>query len=213
MTKQEEQLDLMTHAQQVRTEVESWPEWKQREARHFGFDVSDGAVIEGEYRYLLWRGLGSGGPAGRILWVMLNPSTATAKENDPTVRKVIGFSRRWGYAEARIVNLFALRSTDPKALRTHPAPLGPRNDATLTEECQRADAIILAWGGNADRKGSAVRDRALVVWRSIVEHPEFEISGTPLWHLGLTKGGMPKHPLMLGYDTMRKEAHGDMPKE
>jgi hypothetical protein len=180
----------------IETLKSRWPEW----SRSFDSAAPPGAVLDGEYRYVLWRPLGPGGPAGRVLWIMLNPSTADALIDDPTVRKVGGFSRRWGCAQARIVNLCALRATDPKMLRTHRAPIGTLNDDFIALECSRADVIILAWGGNADGKSSSLRTRANAVAQTVRQYAD-----CPVWHLGLTAGGMPKHPLMLGYNTIRNE--------
>lgn len=163
-------------------------------------DDSKGAVISdcGTYRYALWRTLApreSVDMGGVVLWVMVNPSTATATEDDATVRKVMGFSRRWGFGQARIVNLYALRSRDPKALLTHPNPIGPDNDHFIGTEAAAADAIVLAWGNNANH------ERAKAVRQFI----EANVEHTPIWHLGLTGKGQPSHPLMLGYDTPRVE--------
>lgn len=159
----------------------------------------NGAVVDGEYRYLLWRTIPHQGQS-RLLWIMLNPSTADAAQDDPTVRKVLGFSRRWGYGQVRIVNLFGLRSTSPALLKTHPDPVGKRNDDFIAEAATLAHGIVYAWGGNADPQNSLARARAVAV-RGLVSM--YAISNAPKWCLGFTKGNQPKHPLMLGYDTER----------
>ncbi len=93
----------------------------------------------GVYRYELTRTWGDG---DRLLWIMLNPSTADADLDDPTIRRVIGFSRGFGYSGAIVANLFALRSTDPKALRTHPDPVGPANNAMLAQLARRSPFAV-----------------------------------------------------------------------
>lgn len=70
----------------------------------------------GRYRYSLRRRWADGGPPA--CWIMLNPSTADAEKDAPTIRRCIGFSKAWGHNALVVVNLFALRSTDPTALRT-----------------------------------------------------------------------------------------------
>jgi hypothetical protein len=152
-----------------------------------------GAIIDGDYRYVLWRQLGERA-RGRVLWVMLNPSTADAETNDATVRKVMGFSTRWGFSEARIVNLYALRSRDPKALKTHPAPIGPLNDSYIASESAAAEMVVTAWGQNAELNRAVDVLRILQVGRD---------GNQGIFTLGRCGGvaGHPKHPLMLGYDT------------
>lgn len=159
--------------------------------------TGNGAVISDcqTYRYVLWRSLSGAGLAGSVLWVCVNPSTADAWADDATIRKICGFSRRWGFSQARVVNLYALRSRDPKALLTHPDPIGPENNEYIGREAATAGAVVLAWGNNAKP------ERAKVVRQLIEANAEH----TAIWHLGLTKTGQPSHPLMLGYNTMRKE--------
>lgn len=162
--------------------------------------MSKGAIIDGEYRYLLWRELDEKErPRKSLLWIMLNPSTADAERDDATIRKVCGFSRRWGFNEVRITNLYALRSRDPKALKTHPEPIGPLNDEHLRYELSLTDNVVLAWGAHADvHRAKKVSDMARLA------------SPSRVWHLGLTGSGQPKHPLMLGYDTERHFVKGEI---
>jgi hypothetical protein len=142
---------------------------------------------DGVYRYELTRTWGEG---DRLLWVMLNPSTADADLDDPTIRRVIGFSRAWGFSGAIVANLFALRSTDPKVLRTHPDPVGPANNGMLAQLALRAPFAVCAWGAhgwlhNRDREVLALLESARCLPRC----------------LGRTSSGAPKHPLYLAAST------------
>src|SRR5450755_1416997 len=83
------------------------------------------------YRYRLTRTWGSSG--SHAVWVMLNPSTADALADDPTIRRCTGFSRALGLDGLVVVNLFALRATEPRELRRHPEPAGPANDWFIQE--------------------------------------------------------------------------------
>ncbi len=73
-----------------------------------------------QYRYRLWRDWDPG--AGRCVFVGLNPSTADEHTDDPTIRKCVGFAKRWGFGAIDMVNLFAYRSTSPKGLLTQECP-------------------------------------------------------------------------------------------
>ena len=122
----------------------------------------------------------------RVAFVMLNPSTATAAVVDPTVRRCLRFAQTWGCGGAEVVNLFALRSTDPKALYDHDQPVGKENDEAILAACLAAKLVVAAWGvhGALDGRGQHVRHilaRAGVAPRS----------------LRTTKDGMPSHPLYL----------------
>lgn len=116
--------------------------------------------ICGTYRYRLGRELPNHDGKGVVLWVMLNPSTADATADDPTIRKVVGFSSNWGFAVARVVNLYALRSTDWRPLRTHADPVGPENDEQIRASVLAADAVVLAWGAHAPDVDRARRKEA-----------------------------------------------------
>lgn len=139
-----------------------------------------------KYRYVLTR---TWNPAGkRALFIMLNPSTATEVQNDPTVERCERRARALGFGAFRVTNIFAWRDTDPKAMRAADDPVGPENDAMILEGCAWADQIICAWGAHGDHmaRGAAME----AVLRS---------TGLPLYHLGLTKAGHPKHPLYISY--------------
>ena len=138
------------------------------------------------YRYTLTR---VWDPAGaKALFVMLNPSTATEVQNDPTVERCERRARALGFGAFRVCNIFAWRETDPRKMRAAPDPVGPENDAAIAEACSWADTIVCAWGTHG-----AHLDRGPAVERLM------RGTGRPLHHLGLTKGGHPKHPLYISY--------------
>ena len=109
--------------------------------------------------------------------------------DDPTIRKVMTYSRRWSFAELTVVNLFALRSTDPRALKGHRDPVGPENDAHLLAAARRADAVVCAWGNHGVLLGRSERVGAMLADAG-VEARCLRISGT----------GQPWHPLYLPGD-------------
>lgn len=141
----------------------------------------------GEYRYDLTRRLAGG--EGAVVFVMLNPSTADAFEEDPTVRRCVGFAHDWGYASLRVLNIFALRSTDPRGLRQCIDPVGPLNDEYLRRYCapDKALRVVAAWGthGAYLERGA----RALAILR------EARGDAGGLCALTWTKEGHPGHPL------------------
>lgn len=140
------------------------------------------------YRYSLSRIWLPGG--GRALWVMLNPSTADAEQDDPTIRRCIGFSKRIGMGRLDVVNLFALRATDPAELLHHPRPIGPDNIQTIRRHLTTANVVIAAWGANpAVKKLDAPNLIRLAA-----------DSGRPVYCLGTTKSGAPRHPLYVKGD-------------
>jgi len=138
------------------------------------------------YRYMLTRTWAPGGR--RALFVMLNPSTATEVQNDPTVERCERRARALGFGAFRVTNIFAWRDTDPKKMRAALDPVGPQNDAAIVESTGWADQIICAWGAHGAHLGRGDAVEALL--RS---------TGRPLYHLGLTKAGHPKHPLYIAY--------------
>ncbi|SEN03319.1 DUF1643 domain-containing protein [Palleronia pelagia] len=138
------------------------------------------------YRWDLTRVWDTDGP--RALFVMLNPSTATEVQNDPTVERCERRARAQDFGAFRVCNIFAWRSTDPKGLRKVDDPVGPENDAAILEGADWADRVICAWGTHG-----ALLDRGPAVERLLRDR------GHALHHLGLSKAGHPKHPLYIGY--------------
>lgn len=153
--------------------------------RYFESGATMGA--NGRYRYVLRRRWALHGDG--VCWIMLNPSTADARQDDPTIRRCVGFSKDWGYGWLVVVNLFATRATDPKELRLRPdfyqsehqELIGPQNDAAILKVTAAAKLTVAAWGnhGALYNRGDEVR----------------ELLETPLHHLGLTKMLQPRHPL------------------
>lgn len=138
---------------------------------------------DGLYRYELLRRWDHGPVA---LWIMLNPSTADATMDDPTIRRVAGFCRRWGFGGLHVVNLFAYRTVDPRRLLDVDDPVGPENDTTLARVLLTAPLVVAAWGAHpaAPPRAAAVAERASRL-------------GRDLSCLGVTKDGAPRHPLYM----------------
>jgi len=137
------------------------------------------------YRYTLTRVWDEDAPA--LAFVCLNPSTADETRDDPTMRRCIGFARRWGFGSMVATNIFALRSTDPGGLRRVDDPVGPGNDRAIRRVVRSADTVIAAWGAHG-----AYLDRQTRVMKLL---PETALC------LGVTKAGAPKHPLYLPGDA------------
>ncbi len=138
------------------------------------------------YRYALTRVWDPSGP--KALFVMLNPSTATERQNDPTVERCERRARALGFGAFRVCNIFALRQTDPKQMRAHPEPVGPDNDVAILDGCAWADRIVCAWGAHGEHlnRGPVVEDL-------------MRATGATLLALGITRQGHPRHPLYVSY--------------
>lgn len=154
------------------------------------------AVISncGQYRYTLYRQWDDG---RHVTFLMFNPSTADANVDDHTIRKCMGFAKRWGYARLSVVNLFALRSSDPRAVRRSTDPIGPLNDYWIDKVFAETREVICAWGCEQHAKGDIVARRVVKMIRMASAHY------LHLECLGTTKTGVPRHPLMLPYETSR----------
>lgn len=142
------------------------------------------AVISdcGKYRYRLWRKWAYS-ERMPVLWVMLNPSTADANIDDPTIRRCIAFSKAWGYGAMWVGNLYAFRATNPAdcPIGTSEA-IGPDNERHLYAMGTQSAKVICAWGANQP------------------SFPCIRQLGCPggYWHFGLTANRQPKHPLARG---------------
>lgn len=136
------------------------------------------------YRYALGRVWDAAGPV--LVWVMLNPSTADSDSNDATIARCMARGQALGFGAIRVVNLFAFRATHPADLRAAPDPVGPGNDRAIRAALTGAGAVICAWGVHGAHLGRG----PLVLHR-------LRRAGVPLWHLGLTAAGHPRHPLYI----------------
>lgn len=125
---------------------------------------------------------------GAALFIMLNPSTADASLDDPTIRRCKAFAKAWDCAGIVVANLYALRATDPKQLWRHPDPVGPDNDEWLRRLAGQHETVICAWGANA-RPDRVEAIKAIFSGR---RHR--------LMCLGTTKDGAPRHPLYVRGD-------------
>lgn len=140
------------------------------------------------YRYWLKRWWSDDQSEPWACWIMLNPSTADAAKDDPTIRRCMGFARSWGMAGIYVVNLFALRATNPDELLTAENPIGPENHWAIRQATGLCKGpIVAAWGAHkaVERSGfrkmlSTITDRGLTIHC-----------------LGETKAGYPKHPLYI----------------
>lgn len=157
-----------------------------------------GAIISGcqQYRYLLWRMWNPLKSHPRwVTFVLLNPSTADAIKPDPTLKKCIGFAKRWGYDGVLLVNLFAFRTSKPVQLKKASEPVNDvpgANNGYIAAAVTKAEQVICGWGnhGNYLNRSEVVRHQL-----------RLEFPGKA-FHLGpLTKSGEPGHPLYIKYEA------------
>jgi hypothetical protein len=157
---------------------------------HITLTATAGAIFSDceQYRYRLWREWDTSLPS--ICFLMLNPSTADADTDDPTITRCINRAVAMGYGRIEVANLFPLRATDPADLLMHPNPIGPvgKADGAILDVIERCTIVICAWGAHcaaAKRAGDVLH---------ILRVAGF---GGHLHHLGLNKDGNPKHPLYI----------------
>ncbi len=146
---------------------------------HRDAEISD----DGLFRFTLTRTWDS--VKGYVVFIGLNPSTADAAIDDPTVRRCVRFAADWGYGGLVIVNLFAFRATQPRDMMAAADPVGESNDYYLVNAARRAGLVVAAWGANGTYTG-----RDLEVAGLIAEKTRHQLHS-----LGTTKDGSPKHPL------------------
>ncbi|SON54256.1 hypothetical protein HDIA_0715 [Hartmannibacter diazotrophicus] len=147
--------------------------------------IESSAVIStcGQYRYRLFRRWKSG---PTCVFIMLNPSTADGTQDDPTIRRCIGFAKREHCGALEVVNLFAFRATSPADLKRAEYPLGQENNVYIARALSKTGPLIAAWGAHGVFLG---RDRAVL-----------NMAGGLLQCLGKTKQGHPRHPLYVRSD-------------
>jgi hypothetical protein len=143
----------------------------------------------GAYRFRLSRVWDPG--RGRCVFVMLNPSTATAVRLDRTVARCVRFAQAWGFGALEVVNVFAYRATDPRTMKAQSDPVGAGNDHALVAAGAAADLVVAAWGTHAAHGGREGQVRA-----------RFADVGVDLRCLRVTKKGHPGHPLYVRANTV-----------
>lgn len=172
-----------------------WREWRLGNSRHWDMWTRDDGspVLDGQGQQL-------GDPLACV-FVMLNPSTADGDQDDPTIRRCVAFAKAWGFDRLEVVNLFAWRSTDPRAVLAMTGgkddPVGPENRHHVHAAIERAGLVICAWGA---RGGHIDQDETMLGW--IEEH-----DGLP-HALSVTKAGFPGHPLYLPSDAKPRPYRG-----
>ncbi|HWP58981.1 MAG TPA: DUF1643 domain-containing protein [Candidatus Acidoferrales bacterium] len=160
--------------------------------------MTGNAVIDesGKFRFLLEREWAPLLP--RVLFIMINPSTADAEQDDPTIRRCVDFAKRWNFGSLSVVNLFGFRSTDRLALQAwRDTVVGNYNDEWIKRAAVQAAAIVAAWG-NLERWQ---RPRAQALLETVLKE-------YPIWCLGKTKAGDPRHPLYVRGDTKLQPFRG-----
>ncbi len=158
------------------------------EVRHFELDGKNSWAVFSKdmlYRYRLRRWWQDG---LRILFIMLNPSTADEIQNDPTVERCERRAKALGFGGFEVVNIFALRSTDPKGLYLAKDPVGEANVTAIDAAVLSCDEIVCAWGAHGTLLDQGERVKSLL-----------QNCNRPVKILGLTQKGMPKHPLYISY--------------
>lgn len=141
------------------------------------------------YRYVLWR---AWGPPPYMMIVGLNPSTADENNDDPTIRRCIGFAKREKMGALCMTNVYAYRETDPRVMLNRSwgtNVVGPDNGRWLAECAKKAALIVCAWGKHAQGREAK---SALSILRE---------NNQAVMCFGTNKDGTPKHPLYLAADT------------
>lgn len=123
---------------------------------------------------------------GIVMFIGLNPSTADEYNDDPTVRRCIGYARAWGYNRMIMTNIFAFRATYPSDMKAAADPVGPENDKWLLACAKEAALVVAAWGNDGAFRGRS---------RQVLEMMARE--GVQLMCLQMTQAGEPGHPLFL----------------
>lgn len=142
-----------------------------------------GAILSSDdrYRYALWR---AWQPCSQwLIFIGLNPSTADAEEDDPTIRRCVAFGKAWGYHGILMLNLFAYRATKPVDMLAVVDPVGPDNDHFLRHYASMSPEVVAAWGAHGAHRGRDMQVRSMLYGR--------------LKCLRVNRDGSPAHPLYL----------------
>lgn len=162
------------------------------------FEIDDasgvGATFSdcGTYRYTLMRVWDATLPV--VVFLLLNPSTADALSNDPTVERCQRRARKLGFGGMVVVNLFAYRSTNPEGLYRAEDPVGPDNDRAILHAVASAGMVICGWGRHGQHAGRGKAVECLL-----------RNAGIKLHYLQLNADGSPGHPLYLPYGLRPQE--------
>ncbi len=162
---------------------------KQITAQFIENDISSRAIYSPckTYRYLLSRTQKNAKKS--LMFILLNPSTATEKKNDPTIARCQQRTKFLGYKSFIICNLFAYRTKSPLLMKNYHSPIGPENNRIIEESLLSADRVICAWGNHGSYLNQAETIIKLI-----------ETNGLPAYHLGLTRSNQPMHPLYIRYN-------------
>jgi hypothetical protein len=145
-----------------------------------------------KYRYELKRIWNESKP--KVLFIMLNPSTADENIDDPTIRRCIGFAKSWNYGGILVGNLFAYRATKPKTLLNVDDPIGKDNLNHLKQMYNESEIIICAWGN-----GKIIKKLGKKFGN---DYKPLSCIYDKIYYLELSKDGTPKHPLYLKKDLI-----------
>lgn len=147
------------------------------------------------WRYKLWRNWKTTGKGRIAVFCGLNPSTADAVVNDPTVTRCIRFAQKWKYTGMIMLNAYAFRATDPDVMVAAPEPVGRHNDDAIAACTNSGHLFVVAWGGSLSPK-----QRRQVGWDERIAKILTLTKLTPHC-LGVTKDGSPRHPLYMRSDS------------
>lgn len=145
---------------------------------------------DSEYRYTLWRPIEWTEDPKIVNMLLLNPSTATELNQDPTLTRCTNYAEDWGYDALCVTNLFAYRATDPGEMKAADEPAGPDNDEWILRIAELSDLVVLGYGAHGDHRGREKEVRTMLVR-----------SGIHAKCLDTTDNQLPRHPLYLPQDA------------
>jgi hypothetical protein len=154
----------------------------------FGNDIqASGATFDSSetHRFVLWRSWAEQERGKMVMFIGLNPSTANQTKDDPTIRRVMGMAKSWGYNGIYMLNLFSFVSAYPEKI-PHLELMHGKNMHYLRQSASLSDKIVFAWGNFK---------KAQIAGRHVTEmFPD-------AYALHINKNGSPKHPLYVKKDV------------